>query len=216
MVKIKTIEPYGLKKPMKTQFKITGFYYEVQGLKFRKYLDIKTVNSGCKIPDLMVVMMNPGSSKPVDGIENNTKESIAMPDNTQSQIMKVMLNCNLQYARVLNLSDLREANSSIFYGKIIELDCKGISHSIFDKNRQHDFDQLWVNNVPVIFGWGVSVNLMPLALKAMIASNASNPYGILKASTNWAFYHPLPPVHNKQIEWVTAVSTRLLMDNETT
>jgi hypothetical protein len=31
--------------------------------------------------------------------------------------MKVMLNCNLQYARVLNLSDLREAKSSIFYEK---------------------------------------------------------------------------------------------------
>jgi hypothetical protein len=38
---------------------------------------------------------------------------------------------------------------------------------------------------------GVSpVNLMPLALKAMVACDASNPYGILKANTNWAFYHP--------------------------
>jgi hypothetical protein len=37
------------------------------------------------------------------------------------------------------------------------------------------------------------------ALKAMVAQ-ASNPYGILKANTNWAFYHPLPPVHNKQLE----------------
>lgn len=202
---------------MKTQFTITGFYYEVQGIKFRKYLDIKTINSGHKNPDLMVIMMNPGSSKPIDGIENNTKESLAIPDNTQSQIMKVMLNCNLQYARVLNLSDLREANSSIFYKKIIELERKGIPHSIFDKNRQHDFDQLWVNNVPVIFGWGVSVNLMPLALKAMVACDSSNPYGILKASTNWAFYHPLPPVHNKQLEWVTALSKQLLLekDNET-
>lgn len=201
---------------MKTQFTITGFYYEVQGIKFRKYLDIKTINSGHKNPDLMVIMMNPGSSKPIDGIENNTKESLAIPDNTQSQIMKVMLNCNLQYARVLNLSDLREAKSGIFYDKTKELVNKGISHSIFDKNRQDDFNQLWVKNVPVIFGWGVSVYLKPLALKAMEACNASNPYGILKASTNWAFYHPLPPVHNKQIEWVTAVSTRLLMDNETT
>jgi hypothetical protein len=49
---------------MKTQFTITGFYYEVQGIKFQ-YLDIKTINSGQK-PDLMVIMMNPGSSKPLD------------------------------------------------------------------------------------------------------------------------------------------------------
>jgi hypothetical protein len=69
----------------------------------------------------MVIMMNPGSSKPHRWYENNTKESLAIPDNTQSQIMKVQ-NCNLQYARVLNLSDLREAKSSIFYDKIIELE----------------------------------------------------------------------------------------------
>lgn len=199
---------------MKRQFTITGFYYEDQGIKFRKYLDIKTINSGRKNPDLMVIMMNPGSSEPIDGIENNTKESLAIPDNTQSQIMKVMLNCNLQYTRVLNLSDLREAKSNIFYDEIIELERKGIPHSIFDKNRQDDFNQLWVNNVPVIFGWGVSLNLMPLALKAMEACNASNPYGILKSSTNWAFYHPLPPVHKKQMEWVEAVSKQLLIEKD--
>lgn len=193
---------------MKNQFKITGLYYEEQGFKFRKYLDIKTINSGSKIPDLMVIMMNPGSSRPVDGIENNTQESLAIPDNTQSQIMKVMLNRNLQYARILNLSDLREAKSDIFYNKIIDLQNKGISHSIFDIKRQDDFNQLWVKNVPVIFGWGVSVNLKPLALIAIAACKASNPYGILKATTNWAYYHPLPPIHKKQIEWIEIVSNQ--------
>ena len=200
---------------MKTQFTITGFYYEVQGIKFRKYLDIKTINSGHKNPDLMVIMMNPGSSKPIDGIENNTKESLAIPDNTQSQIMKVMLNCNLQYARVLNLSDLREANSAAFYKKLKNLNRMGISHSLFDKNRQDDFNQLWVNDVPVIFGWGVSVNLKALALNAMETSSAFNPCGILKANTQWAFYHPLPPIHSKQLEWVTVISKQLLMLNTT-
>jgi len=128
---------------MKNQFKITGFYYEELGFKFRKYLDIKKVDTDIRTPDLMVIMMNPGSSRPVDGIENNTKESLAIPDRTQDQIMKVMLNSNLQYARILNLSDLREAKSNIFYTKIIELENKGISHSIFDENRQDDFNHLW-------------------------------------------------------------------------
>jgi hypothetical protein len=45
----------------------------------------------------------------------------------------------------------------------------------------------WVNNVPVIFGWGVLSELNASALKAMVACDASNPYGILKANTNWAF-----------------------------
>jgi hypothetical protein len=71
-----------------------------------KYLDIKTINSGHKTLIWWLLWWTQ-VFKPLD-IENNTKESLAIPDNTQSQIMKVMLNCNLQYARVLNLSDLRE------------------------------------------------------------------------------------------------------------
>lgn len=192
--------------PMKNQFKITGLYYEELGFKFRKYLNIKRTDTKCVTPDLMVVMMNPGSSRPVDGNENNTVESIAIPDNTQSQIMKVMVNCNLQYARILNLSDLREAKSGIFYNRIIELKNKGISHSVFDKNRQDDFNKLWVPNIPVIYGFGVSDNLKPLALKAIAACNASNPYGILKPNSTWKYYHPLPPVYSKQVDWVNAIS----------
>jgi hypothetical protein len=53
--------------------------------------------------------------RPLDGIDNNTMESEAIQENTQLQVMRVMLNCNLQYARVLNFSDLREAKSYILY-----------------------------------------------------------------------------------------------------
>ena len=191
---------------MKKQFKVTGFYYEELGFKFRKYLDIKKVDTDIRRPDLMVIMMNPGSSRPIDGVDNNTIESLAIPDNTQSQIMKVMLNSNLQYARILNLSDLREAKSNIFYSNLIELKNKGISHSIFDENRQDDFNQLWVNNIPVIYGWGVSDHLKPLALKALAACNASNPYGILKPNSTWKYFHPLPPIYSKQVDWVKALT----------
>ncbi len=194
---------------MKIQFNITGLYYEELGFKFRKYLDIKKVDTDIRTPDVMVIMMNPGSSRPVDGIDNNTKESLAIPDRTQDQIMKVMLNSNLQYARVLNLSDLREAKSNIFYNKIIEMEDRGVSHSIFDENRQDDFNQLWVNNVPVIFGWGVNDYLKPLALKAMKACNASNPYGILKANSTWKYFHPLPPIYSRQQEWVKTITKQL-------
>lgn len=194
---------------MKTQFKITGLYYEIQGYKFRKYLDIKKVKTALKTPDLTVIMMNPGSSKPIDGIDNNSIESEAVPDNTQSQIMQVMLNCGYEYARVLNLSDIREPKSNVFYNKMTELNSKGIPHSIFDENRQDDFNQLWVNNTALIFGWGVSANLKPLALKAIASCNASNPYGILKPNSSWAYYHPLPPIHKKQQEWVQILTEQI-------
>lgn len=194
---------------IKEHFKITGLFYEIQGYKFRKYLDIKKVETTLKTPDLMVVMMNPGSSRPLNNIDNSNVETEAMPDNTQSQIMQIMQICDFKYCRVLNLSDLREPKSNEFYKKMAELKFKSVAHSIFDKSRKVDFNNLWVSGVPVIYAWGVSDNLKPLALKAMQACNASNPYGILKASTNWAYYHPLPPVYSKQEKWVNIVSQQL-------
>lgn len=51
--------------------------------------------------------MNPELSNPKSGIKNI--ETITLPDNTQKQIMNIMKNCNFEYARILNLSDLKES-----------------------------------------------------------------------------------------------------------
>ncbi|HEY9220921.1 MAG TPA: hypothetical protein VIO43_04995 [Lutibacter sp.] len=194
---------------MKNQFKITGLYYEELGFKFRKYLDIKIIDTDSVIPDLMVCLMNPGSSKALDGNNDGRAVTLAKPDNTQSQIMKVMLNAGFEYARVLNLSDLREPKSNEFYKKLAELNSKGIAHSIFDSERKDDFNQLWVNNVPVIYGWGVNGCLKPMALKALDACNVALPFGLQKPNYSWAYYHPLPPVYSKQQEWVEKITEEL-------
>ena len=106
---------------MKTDFEINGLFYENKNLLCRKYLDIKRNEAISNKSDLMVVMMNPGSSRPEDGNEKNIIASKAVPDKTQDQIMKVMNNCNFNYARILNLSDLREAKSKVFYSHNPEL-----------------------------------------------------------------------------------------------
>lgn len=198
---------------MKNQFQITGLFYKIKEYKFRKYLNIKKENSNLNTPDLMVIMMNPGSSRPIDGIDNNTLESEAIPDNTQTQIMKVMLNCGFKYARILNLSDVREPKSNIFYKKIKEMEVTGIAHSIFDDARKKDFNKLWVKNVPVIYAWGVNQNLKELALNAIKACNSSSVYGILKPSAYWAYYHPLPPNYKMQKIWIKKISKKLKKNN---
>jgi hypothetical protein len=191
---------------MKNQFKITGRYYTINEFKFRDVLNIKKKTSKLLQPDIMVIMMNPGGSKPLNGDEVSGIETLAKPDKTQDQIMSVMLNCNFEYARVLNLSDLREPKSSDFIEEIIKMDSQGITHSIFHKARINDLNKLWVKNVPVIFGWGVHYKLKPLALKALSFCNFSNPIGIQKPKYPWAFYHPLPRGANKQKEWVEKIS----------
>ncbi len=121
---------------MRKNFKITGLFYQQDGFYFRKFLNIVKKDSEIKKPDLMVVMMNPDSSRPLDGNESNNIEAEAIPDNTQDQIMRVMKNCNFDFAQILNLSDLREAKSSVSYEKIEELQKHKISHSIFDKKKK--------------------------------------------------------------------------------
>lgn len=192
---------------MKNNFEIKGHFYENSNLLCRKYLNIIRKNTICLEPDLMVVMMNPGSSKPEDGNDKNTIESNAVPDKTQDQIMKVMNNCNFNYSRVLNLSDIRESKSKNFYFKLNEF--KDIPHSIFDDARVNDFEALFVRDVPVIFAWGADKNLESLATKAIERINESNPYGLLKKGTSYGYYHPLPPDYYKQAKWCEDISKAL-------
>ncbi|WP_272689744.1 hypothetical protein [Providencia sp. PROV033] len=100
---------------MSAKFEVTGLFYESNGFKLRKYLNIKRANITLDKPDLMVVMMNPGSSYPLDGIDNNFFQSEAQPDTTQQQIMRVMDAVGFDYARILNLSDLRTPDSGQLY-----------------------------------------------------------------------------------------------------
>ena len=189
---------------MRENFKITGLFYKENGYKFRKFLNIIKINSNKKRPDLMVVMMNPGSSKPLDGNENNKIETKAIPDKTQDQIMRVMENCKFDFARILNLSDLREPKSSVFYEKIKELEKYNILHSIFDKKRKDDFETLFVTNIPVIFAWGVNEKLSELATLTIKRIGEANPIGLKK--NEFAYYHPLPQNYTKQKEWVEKIT----------
>lgn len=191
---------------MRDNFKITGLFYQNNGYNFRKFLNIVRKNSGQDIPDLMVIMMNPGSSKPLDGNENNNCETEAIPDNTQDQIMRVMNRCDFNFARILNLSDLREPKSSIFYKKIDELKKQKISHSIFDKERNCDYEKLFVKNVPVIFAWGVNENLFELAKMTIELIGEITPIGLKKNGYEYAYYHPLPQNNTKQKEWVEKIT----------
>jgi hypothetical protein len=194
---------------IKEKFHITGLFYEEKGYKFHKYLHIKKVNTRCKNPDILAVLMNPGGSKPVDGIDDNTEESEAIPDRTQDQIMKVMIACKLQYARVLNLSDIREPKSNKMLLKLLEMDKKEIPHSIFDDRRREDFDSLFTKDIPIIFAWGVSIKLQNLAENAIKIIDADYPIGMAKEDLKWAFYHPLPQNYNKQADWVAYIIKQL-------
>ena len=194
---------------MSDKFDVSGLFYEASGYKLRMYLDIKRVDTKLCAPDLMVVMMNPGSSFPLDGVDNNSISSNAEPDTTQQQIMKVMNAASFDYARILNLSDLRTPDSNELYRFIKSDKSDSVDHSIFSENRKEDLNKLFVNDVPVIFGWGVNSILVPLAQMAMSTLNIINPLGMCKPGAEYSYYHPLPRIYMKQLEWVQHVTSQI-------
>lgn len=194
---------------MSEEFEVTGLFYQLGGRKLRKYLDIKRAGIAHGAPELMVVMMNPGSSYPLDGIDHNDQPSKAQPDNTQDQIMKVMKNASLNFARVLNLSDLRTPDSNELYTFLASPESEEIDHSIFSSSRKKELESLFENGVPVIYGWGVNSALIPLAKKAIGSLAIENPLGILKPNTKYSYYHPLQRVYQKKVEWVLHVTSQI-------
>jgi hypothetical protein len=191
------------------EFEVTGLFYEANGYKLRKYLDIRLQDTSKTVPQLMVVMMNPGSSYPLNGIENNSAPSAAEPDTTQYQIMKVMEEGEVEYARILNLSDLRTPDSNALYKFLKSEESKSVDHSIFSATRESELNQLFVRGVPVIFGWGVNPALVPLARQAVDSLSIEQPLGIRKPNNEYSYYHPLPRIYAKQLEWVQHVTSQL-------
>lgn len=191
-------------------FDVSGYFYEFSGFKFRKFLDIKKSSATIRSPDLMVVMMNPGSSYPLDGKDNSRVEVATAPDQTQFQIMSVMERTGFMYARILNLSDKRESDSNTFYKFIKSEESKKIPHSIFHKSRSKDFESLFINTIPVICAWGVNSCLSGLANKALNRIHQNNIIGIKKHSFEYAYYHPLPRVYQKRIDWVNQISQKIM------
>ncbi|MBT0609233.1 hypothetical protein [Aequorivita echinoideorum] len=194
---------------MRENFDVTGYFYKINKLKCRKYLNIKRKGFQIQMPDLMVVMMNPGKSKPVNGIDDGKKEVETIPDRTQDQIMRVMENCGFQYSRILNLSDIRITPSGAFYNLLPTLEKEQIPHSIFSSHREKDFRELFVKNIPTIFAWGVDKNLTELAKIATDNIGIENPIGLRKIGQEYAFYHPLPRNNNDQIKWVARITERI-------
>ncbi|MFT5274787.1 MAG: hypothetical protein ACI9J2_001317 [Saprospiraceae bacterium] len=76
-------------------------------------------------------MMNPGSSSPIDEIDDNIVASSANPYPTQKQVTSVMQNTDFEFARILNLSDVRMTPSNRFYEFLGSDKSELFPHSIF-------------------------------------------------------------------------------------
>lgn len=181
-------------------FSISGFFYvDEEGYPCRKYLDIVRKNACCLEPEVMVVMMNPGSSTPINGIDDGCELTEAYPDPAQDQIMELMLKKSINFARILNLSDLRNPESSQFYS-LIKKDRNDTKHCIFDDSRQEDLEILFIKNVPTIFAWGVDSSLKKLSDLAINKLKIEKPLGVLNKYQR--YLHASPRLKSDKEHWL--------------
>jgi hypothetical protein len=183
----------------------------------RSLLEIRRRDQASGSYDLLVIMMNPGSSKPTDeskvtswAMGAEKKLVPTQPDTTQYQIMRLMDKVGLNFARIINLSDLRTPKSSIFYQKAstYRSDSK---HSIFNEARSKELRNLFENNVPLVCAWGLSRALLPLVQLASPALSKLTLHGLKGSDKDLLFRHPLPQNWNQQKEWVEKVSGQLFV-----
>ncbi len=217
---------------LKNKFAVFGHFYQIQlgdeEIACRSVLEI--IDHGLvpldlselaeSEPDLLIVMMNPGSSRPLDkNVKPDTVSSwedisksrtwvTTQPDNTQYQIMRIMVALGSKHGRVLNLSDMREPKSPLMFKKSAHLagvDGGGV-HSIFSPERKTELEKLMGSEKrPVIVGWGRDEKLLPLAKQALERLDGWKIYGRPANSDKTLFAHPSPMLQKMKEQWVDEI-----------
>lgn len=178
---------------------------------YRPVLEITLESGRPPAPvDAVVVMMNPGSSAPKPGFARENGMVPTVPDPTQYQVMRLMEKCQWGRVRVLNLSDLRNADSADFRERL-KLSGEDIGHSIFSPKRtaelQAGLDR--APGAPIIAAWGCHNGLESLATLALDALKGNSIIGRPGVHGEWRYWHPLLRNAKFQRQWVEEVFAQL-------
>ena len=215
---------------LKKKFNVFGHFYSIKvdsvyNIDCRSVLEIVNRESGFEnynsissmLPDAVFIMMNPGSSRPLNENNNITscnnvghlKVSLVptKPDTTQYQLMRVMSYCEWNHVRVLNISDMRDPKSGKFIERYreIENDTGFSEHSIFSDARENELHGKLKRKktAPVVCAWGVSSDLDPLIERCVNKiSHITDMAGLLKNGTKNKYFHPLPTLQIDKEKWV--------------
>lgn len=171
------------------------------------------------IPDIIVIMMNPGSSEPRDPrlnpqtvadaacIHQNPVLVDTIPDDTQCSILQLMERKSLNHVRVLNLSDYREPNSANFLKKLTqENSCIG-RHSIFSEERNRERQlRLRARLRLAVLAWGQDTRLRFLAWACVNAlPRCYERLGQRTHCDHYLYAHPWQRDARARAEWIDSI-----------
>jgi len=215
-----------LANELKKIFNVYGHFYNLRlsgsVLKCRSVLEIKRKEKTTGLPDIVVIMMNPGSSVPLNKayepktfskeeyFELKQKDLIpTRPDTAQYQIMRLMEINNWDFVRVLNLSDLRNGNSGEFqtdFRKAAKLDNTN-PHCLTHIKRVDELANcIKSKNNKIIAAWGDIAELNDsansiLKMNEMVIG--------LRKDKSPNFRHASPYLKTKKIEWLTEIQKEI-------
>lgn len=209
---------------LKKKYQVKGRFYVLINkksiTKCRSLLTIEdtTVTNKKK---LLVIMLNPGSSRPLDNeyLEteilvtkidelNNLTLIDAKPDTTQYQIMRVMNELQFSYAHIINLYDVREPKSSFLLdnakrGKL------QVEASIFSNKRQSELNNYFTVDTTVILAWGNVKPIIEIEKKAFVKiTKLTNKIFTVRGKNN-IICHPSPQNHNFKLKWLDNICGQL-------
>lgn len=215
---------------LKKSFNVFGHFYSVQLpsdeiVSCRSVLEIvekshapeNNEELSIQQPNAVFIMMNPGSSKPMNEVKNQIQAEdieklavslvLAQPDPTQYQVMRVMSYRQWSHVRVLNLSDLCSPKSAEFYKlfRRLEEESDFHAHSIFSPNRSLELLQNLPSNryTPLIFAWGMDKKLTPLIQRCLATiPNEQLRTGVCVEGSKTKYRHPLPSLQHEKQKWV--------------
>lgn len=204
-------------------YRVLGHFYDLElheevPQRCRSLLEI-TADPTSSVVDAVFVMMNPGSSRPVEEVKATISQRTQLlvptvPDRTQYQVMRVMHYMGWKHVRVINLSDLCDPSSASFVQRYVQLEemPDGKEHSIFSTNRSAQLKQYLMRKprAPIVCAWGVSNDLNPLIEQAREALKFEQKLtGLVKSPDEWKYFHPLPPLQSEQEQWVAQILKKL-------
>lgn len=217
---------FTLANELKNIFDVYGHFYNLKLsdsiLKCRSVLEIKRKEKSTELPDIIVIMMNPGSSVPLDKsyepltftkqeyFELKEKEIIpTRPDNAQYQIMRLMETNNWDFVRILNLSDLRNGNSGKFqteFRNAAKLDNTN-PHCLTHIKRKDELTAcIKSKSNKIIAAWGDISELNDSAKS--ILKLGEKVIGLRKGETP-NFRYASPYMKTQKIEWLTEIQKEI-------
>ena len=214
---------------LKQHYQVSGHFYRVdlrsgEQVMCRSVVEIVRREKIPAHPDAILIMMNPGSSEPVEPVQQLVKpRNIARmkaslvatkSDPTQYQVMRVMQQMGWGYVRVLNLSDLINTRGAAFAKQYHELESQtGFdAHSIFAEERKPELTRRLKRQrgAAIILAWGLNEALDPLIHQCLQSiGHLKGITGLLTLGSKKKYRHPLPALQTQKQQWVTDIVAKL-------